>query len=485
MADSRAALGRGVAEPVAAAPGAPSSAGGSARGTPQAPAAPESPFLIDFFTVLRESRIEYCVERNHEGLPYNLCGHDIDILVRRASVGAVLRIIEASARRHGGRTTSAGTQRDGLHWVICLGNVESGIPWGVRIDLKPNLRWNGLEIGDLGAALTTATWRGIVRVQEPDTAALFGLLKHTLFGGHPAKNRYHLQAAAAYQRAPEKITGLVNGLFGRRGDCLLEILRTGQWYRMAACARQLRRSLHVRQLAASPLRVLRNKFAHLLVYCRRILNRPGMWVAVLGSDGAGKSTLIERVRPDLERLLHTNTTCYHFRPGLFPALGVLAGRGAQTGPVTNPHAAPPSGPVGSALRMAYYTFDYFWGFALRIYPALLRNPNVVFFDRYFHEYFVDPARCRVRAPRWVVRFFSWFVPKPDLVVLLTAPPEVLHERKPELPMEELRLQRRRFEELAGSLREVVWVDTSGEVERSGEVLLRALLERFGRHLRWH
>ena len=50
-------------------------------------------------------------------------------------------------------------------------------------------------------------------------------------------------------------------------------------------------------------------------------------------------------------------------------------------------------------------------------------------DRYYYDFFVDQRRYRLRVPQAIVRLGHFFLKKPDLVVLLDAPAEVL--QKPE------------------------------------------------------
>jgi len=74
--------------------------------------------------------IDYCVERNYEGLPYDLCGHDLDILIRRESIALAVDIIRKIAKKHNGKATFPGTQISGLKWLICLGQDPNGTRWG-------------------------------------------------------------------------------------------------------------------------------------------------------------------------------------------------------------------------------------------------------------------------------------------------------------------------------------------------------------------
>ena len=62
-------------------------------------------------------------------------------------------------------------------------------------------------------------------------------------------------------------------------------------------------------------------------------------------------------------------------------------------------------------------------------------------DRYYHDLLVDPVRYRYGGPAWIARFVGSLMPKPDLWILLDAPPEVLQARKREVTLEETTRQR--------------------------------------------
>jgi hypothetical protein len=133
--------------------------------------------------------------------------------------------------------------------------------------------------------------------------------------------------------------------------------------------------------------------------------------------------------------------------------------------------------------LAYYTLDFFLGYWVLVYPKMFRNPRIIFFDRYFYDYFWDPVRSRVDAPQWLVHFFGWFVPRPDLLVMITPHPEVFYQRKPELPLDELKRQAKEFYKFARNQKNLVWVGTSGDIETSRKVFCDAVLEAIERQLK--
>jgi len=207
-------------------------------------------------------------------------------------------------------------------------------------------------------------------------------------------------------------------------------------------------------------------------------------IIFIGPDGSGKSTIadltLEKLQLDgkisgVEKL--------HLKPGWLPPLGRLFsprdwGKPLPVGiPVDNPHASKPSGPLGSMIRLLYYLTDYALGFQIKVKP-LLRGGDSVLFDRYYYDYMIDPARMRIRLPKAVLAAFLALVPKPEVVIYLDAPAEVLRKRKPELPIAELERQIGEFRELVDGLPYAYRVDA----DRSPDEVAASAAERIQGHL---
>jgi thymidylate kinase len=70
----------------------------------------------------------------------------------------------------------------------------------------------------------------------------------------------------------------------------------------------------------------------------------------------------------------------------------------------------------------------------------VRRNSLVLLDRYYYNYYLDPDSVKYSGPTgWVDRMRPLF-PRPDLVVVLKAPPDVLLARKQELSEAEIRRQ---------------------------------------------
>jgi thymidylate kinase len=181
-------------------------------------------------------------------------------------------------------------------------------------------------------------------------------------------------------------------------------------------------------------------------------------VVLLGTDGSGKSTVLERLERQLTPRF-VDVRVLHLRPRL--------GRGGPSGgkSVPDPHALAPRGALASALKLLFLLFDYG-----TLYPWIWRQRGapapggLLLFDRYYHDILVDPRRYRYGAPLWLARALGWFVPRPDLWILLDAPTEILRARKQEVSEAELDRQRRSYRDLVDRFRHSYVVDAAKPLE---------------------
>lgn len=181
----------------------------------------------------------------------------------------------------------------------------------------------------------------------------------------------------------------------------------------------------------------------------------GFWLAVLGPDGSGKSTVLERLERELAGDFEA-VRRHHFRPH-------TGRRGADHPPATDPHGRDPRGPAASAAKLAVWWADYWVGYLTAIRPALRRR-HLVLFDRYFDDLLVDPRRYRFRSPMRLARQIVRWIPRPDLVVVLDAPVPTLRERKREVSEAETTRQRNAYIRLAVGTPEARVVDAGQPVD---------------------
>lgn len=129
----------------------------------------------------------------------------------------------------------------------------------------------------------------------------------------------------------------------------------------------------IRTFLRAPIHALRNELTCFGRRCIRVFKPPGFLIAVIGTDGAGKSTIIQGIEPIMVAALHGKPIYEHLRPNLFPSIAKLFGNPEITIPVTNPHSSNPSGVIGSLARLLYYSLDYIFGYWLKVYPMLIKS----------------------------------------------------------------------------------------------------------------
>jgi thymidylate kinase len=166
---------------------------------------------------------------------------------------------------------------------------------------------------------------------------------------------------------------------------------------------------------------------------RAWLRPSGVFCVVMGPDGVGKSTIIQRLRLELEAL-SIPCTAGRWRPGVIR-------RVTPDSSNRMPHAKSLRGSFTSSLCLLGLALDFAIGYAISTYPAMART-EIVIFDRYFHDLLIDPKRYRYAGPMWLPRLISRMIPpRKALFVILDADEDVILSRKQELPPDELRRQR--------------------------------------------
>lgn len=432
---------------------------------------PEYPFLSEFFERLNRRGIQYAVMRNYDLLPQTLNGSDLDLLVEseRDADSVVEEARAVASKYHGGCTAYYRSDEVVTCWG---GRLEDGSWWGLHIDIVAGVKHLGATYLDAKELLKERVPVRDSFYRCGELADVVSFLKEILCNRRSKKNYYEL-ACAVYRKDPARLKSAIEVYNnGRTVWALIEGLLTeerGAEY-IASRAERIEAAILKGRSLTCGLRYVWRKY-------RRLFVTPSTVVAFLGTDGSGKSTVIESIKPFMERMLHSAVHYEHLRPNLLPSLARLAGKTKMEGPVTNPHGGKTAGCISSLVRFFYYYIDYTFGYFVKIIPILAKRPTLAVFDRYYYEYVIDPKRCAVKLPRGFAKFFSWFIPKPDLILCLGGDPEKIYARKPETSLEEVTRQVNELKKFCSREKRAVWIDTTTGINESHDAALKAIMER--------
>jgi thymidylate kinase len=285
------------------------------------------------------------------------------------------------------------------------------------------------------ACLGRSHRHGLLVLPAPDDAFWIALLDAIVTAGRvTAADASRLRLLAASARADGPLGQALDALCppGWNAARMIEAARGENWPELEALGPRLHAPAARRQEGR----------ARGAPWARRVrrpaTGRPprGLSVALLGPDGAGKSTLAAGIA----------------RGFYFPARRVYMGLW-QGAPRPQRAARVPGSDLGALVLRAWR--PYLIG---RYHQA---RGRLVIFDRYTYDALMAaPAR-----PDWRSRAYYWLLghacPAPDLTIVLDVPGSVMYARKGEHSPEQLESQRRRFLALSTRLPHATVLDAAG------------------------
>jgi glycosyltransferase involved in cell wall biosynthesis len=290
--------------------------------------------------------------------------------------------------------------------------------------------------------------------------ALYLLMKRAVKGD--ASKQALRDLRDAFSGARDAAVSDVRNWFGDEAPGLLtRLLEAHDPLEVSSLLRRLRSLAERRFKSRRPGRWVQSLVWDAWRKLRRFVKPTGFLVVLLGPDGAGKSSVAGLVELQLTRAFR-RTWRFHWRPGVLPKL-----RRRETTDGPQAQAAPPEHSkyhgIVSFVRFAYYWLDFVVGYWVRVYPRRARTTLIVG-ERYFPDVLVNPARYGFAVPRWLLRVAARCVPSPDLLVLLTADPTLIHRRKPELSICAIAEQLVSYTGEIAHWPAAVAVDATGEME---------------------
>lgn len=431
--------------------------------------------LLGAFETLDRAGVPYCVLHGYEKYPWRI-DSDVDCIISaEIDPRQLLTLLHMNRALIG-----ADVVWSRRHHVVLAGKNADGSPCFVELDMSADYElddrpfYAGREVLE-SRRRHRQFWIPAASL-EFSCYLIKKIVKERLDNGQVQR------LSSLYREDVAGCERQVRRFWGTRSTALiLSAAESGDWEPVRRCVGKLRAELLKRATLRSPARTLSNSLHGLAGRAQRCW-RPdgGLEIIFLGPDGAGKSSVIRAVRETLAPAF-ARTTCLSFPPGLFDR---LLHRPDQ--PDILPHALPPRALLASVTRAVLYWFVYYTlGYVIVVHLALARS-RLILHDRHFVDALVDPRRYRYGGPLWLLRLIWHFVPKPDFIILLDAPPAVLQGRKQEVPFEETARQRQAYLSLLETLENGHVVDAVRPLKMVvgdvNEIILKHLKTRIARRL---
>ncbi len=409
------------------------------------------PLLRGVFEALDELELSWCLLRGQAEL--GRPDGDVDLLLAPGDLRTARRVLSRlgfarlPAWGHGSHSFFVGYHPSTGEWVKL--DVVTELDFGSRYELR-----SGAGAGCLARRLQGAN----VAVLTPDDA-FWTLLLHCLLdkGMVPRRHATALAELVPGARADGPVGHLVNAACpaGWSADRIIEHARGGHWEQLASLAHSLAAGWRRRGRVRAGLRPIATRTLRIADRLTRPIRRRGLGVALLGPDGAGKSTVTAAIRDRFFLPVHS------IYMGLYPG-----------GASRRPRWRPPG--VGLVVRLARQ-----WARGLSGQYHQLRG-RLVLFDRYSYDSLLPSDRPLSRLDRVRRLLLARTSPRPSLVVILDAPADVLYARKREHNVELLERQRQSFRSLHGRLPHSVVIDAGRDVEAVARDVTAAIWQAYAR-----
>lgn len=437
-----------------------------------APSGSVAGMLRGVFGILKNAGIRYCVLHGYENYPRDVQSDVDGILDARVIPAQLYQLLYQNRAVVGDIVRCSG------YYIVLGRNPGKEPPSFLRLDFTANCEVHDLPLSSGEQVLESRQRYGGFWI--PSARVEFGCYLARSIAKYRLDETREQRLNRLYKQDPAGCEQQVLQSWSNQSSTLiLSAARSSEWDKVRGKLGGLRRELRVRAFLRYPLTCLRNELGAILKRAARVLRPDGLNVVFLGPDGAGKSSVVENVGPALLGAFNS-WTCLGFAP---PILHAFSAKGPRK--TDQPHALPERSLLTSLLRAAYW-FAYY---TLR-YPALrlaLARSTLVLNDRDFLDILVDQKRYRYGGPLWLLRLIWSVIPKPDLIILLDAPPEVLQARKQEVCFEETSRQRNAYLSLVRSLENGRIVDASQPLECVAHdvcgIIMQHLAARTTRRLR--
>ena len=429
----------------------------------------ETRFLKWLFDSFSKKEVDYMVLRNYESLPKTVEGSDIDILVKKKGFSSLTKFISSEIHTIGYRSWKTYRKNYGMVQFSFVPVNVTDPQEIIRVDfIFDRVQWLGKDILPAKELWENVTYHNKLKVLEHNTAVLLTAINSLVYSG-TIKEKYNEQFEALNSDEQQRLFNL----FSVTPNPDLKELG-------AESLASIRKSFLFKD--GVPLAgILYAVASWLKTFVSRVIHPPGQFIAMLGPDGAGKSTLAELLRKDCRRLF-PGISYFH----LFPKLKIFRfldkkshkrwESRQQSGQSESEMRNKNFGLISSLLRLEYLWLRFTLGYFLNVFPKKMAG-QLIISDRWCYDILFDPGSKGIQLPYWIRKFVYFFIPKPADIFVLTGQAEVFAARKKDLTEEAIQKQITDMQDFFSGLQKSKFIRTDQKPEDSFKELLGFLINQ--------
>ena len=435
--------------------------------------------VSELFNRLDGQGIPYCLLRNRDRIPDGLVTGSAVCLLVHEQLG--MDDFIALVADFGPRQIV--TQRDGLTTLFF--GVDQRM---LRIDVYTgDISWRGAVIRNGRDILAARRDDNGMMVASPVDQAFIAWLERLVRGkSKPADIPFIVDTIQANEAAFRRLAADAFG--SDMAERLMGFVSNERLGESRSLVKDVRRALWRNSLQKAPAKSFTGAFRHGMSAVRNLVRPAGLNVVLLGPDGAGKTTLGSSLALQPAGVMpFTAVEHVWFSHRILPTWNVVRSwvrrnRAPSRQVAVDPYRKPRLHPVVWLTYQAYKTLN-FWLCELTLIRRSRAHAKLVIHDRHPLEVTLDPRRYRYTGPLVFARWMSNLSPKPELVIVLDADPEIIQMRKQEVTLEETRRQMEAYRTFAASTPHAYLVDATRPAEEVVDQVVALLTEHVSRRTR--
>lgn len=440
-----------------------------------------SKVLNSIFFALNSHKIDWLIIRNYNGLPDHNYSKDIDIAIKRKNWMQAEKIVLQIFRSNGFDYYDVKQ-----YTYICCYTFFNKDGYSFKLDFFDCNEYRGLITHDFDLLNVhkIQTWKMVYGSSDLHNSLIVFI--RPLLASGKVKEKYIPEILNYYRQCPALFEEELSRLLGHDLTKLISgYLNEDHIKDICALTKPIKRQVLKYNLKSYGLktyiRIAKHYIDTFLIRFKTVFH--GQFIAVLGADGTGKSTFINKLTKQITFYYSVDLSkshIYHHRPTILPNLGVV---GEKSGIMkadtdfTNPHRAKPTGFFSSLIRMSYYWLDYLVGVPLMRCKDV-RLDKLTIYDRYIYDFLIDPRRTRINLPYWIRNLFVKTVMQPHVVFVLVADAQTIYSRKQELTLEEINRQLKELKKLSKTHKRFVVINANQSPEKMADNAMKVILDRF-------